>query len=83
MTLMHVCMQRVCDKHDPEFHPRFKQWADDYFLIKHRNERRGLGAGPVHAEQALPALFVPQGNHSCGDTTCWSSSTNSSCTWDN
>ena len=36
-------MQDVCDKHDPEFYPRFKKWADDYFLIKHRNERRGLG----------------------------------------
>ena len=36
-------MQEVCDRHDPEFYPRFKKWADDYFLIKHRNERRGLG----------------------------------------
>ena len=36
-------VQEVCDRHDPEFYPRFKKWADDYFLIKHRNERRGLG----------------------------------------
>ena len=35
--------QKVCDKHDESFHPRFKQWADDYFVIKHRGERRGLG----------------------------------------
>ena len=35
--------QAVCDKHDPEYHPKFKQWCDDYFLIKHRNERRGCG----------------------------------------
>jgi coproporphyrinogen III oxidase len=33
----------VCDKHDPAFYPRFKAWADDYFLCKHRNQRRGLG----------------------------------------
>lgn len=36
-------MQRVCDKHDPEYYPRFKQWADEYFYCKHRDQRRGLG----------------------------------------
>jgi coproporphyrinogen III oxidase len=25
------------------FYPRFKQWADDYFYIKHRQETRGIG----------------------------------------
>ena len=34
---------QVCDKHDPSYYPKFKQWADDYFLIPHRGERRGLG----------------------------------------
>ncbi len=33
----------MCDKHDAAFYPKFKAWADDYFLIKHRGERRGLG----------------------------------------
>jgi len=33
----------VCDKHDPEGYGKFKQWADEYFLIKHRGETRGLG----------------------------------------
>merc|ERR1711881_233731 len=32
-----------CDKHDPEYYQKFKKWADDYFLIKHRGETRGLG----------------------------------------
>lgn len=36
-------MQRVCDKHDPAYYPRFKQWADEYFYCKHRDQRRGLG----------------------------------------
>jgi ABC-type transport system substrate-binding protein len=39
----HGTYKGVCDRHDPAFYPRFKQWADDYFLIKHRGERRGLG----------------------------------------
>ncbi|MCO5595021.1 hypothetical protein L7F22_049058 [Adiantum nelumboides] len=39
----HQVQKEACDKFDPEFHPRFKKWCDDYFLIKHRGERRGIG----------------------------------------
>ncbi|XP_024358682.1 coproporphyrinogen-III oxidase 1, chloroplastic isoform X1 [Physcomitrium patens] len=39
----HQVQKQACDKHDPEFYPKFKKWCDDYFLIKHRGERRGLG----------------------------------------
>jgi len=39
----HGAYKAVCDKHDPEFYPRFKKWADEYFLIKHRGETRGIG----------------------------------------
>ncbi|KAI4305566.1 hypothetical protein L6164_028927 [Bauhinia variegata] len=39
----HSTQKRACDKFDPTFYPRFKKWCDDYFYIKHRSERRGLG----------------------------------------
>ncbi|KAL3575919.1 hypothetical protein D5086_021202 [Populus alba] len=39
----HSAQKKACDKFDPTFYPRFKKWCDDYFYIKHRGERRGLG----------------------------------------
>lgn len=39
----HKIQKQACDKFDPSFYPRFKKWCDDYFLITHRGERRGLG----------------------------------------
>jgi coproporphyrinogen III oxidase len=42
-AFFHRSLKEVCDRHDPEYYPRFKQWADDYFYIKHRDETRGIG----------------------------------------
>ena len=39
----HQTLKNVCDQHHEDFYPRFKQWADDYFYIKHRQETRGIG----------------------------------------
>ncbi|KAJ1267765.1 hypothetical protein BS78_07G083100 [Paspalum vaginatum] len=39
----HAVQKQVCDNFDPSFYPRFKKWCDDYFYIKHRGERRGVG----------------------------------------
>ncbi len=39
----HLALKEACDRHHPDFYPRFKTHADDYFFIKHRNETRGIG----------------------------------------
>lgn len=39
----HNELKKVCDKHDKNYYPKFKEWADNYFFIKHRNETRGIG----------------------------------------
>jgi coproporphyrinogen III oxidase len=39
----HRTHRAVLDRHDPAHYPRFKAWCDDYFFIRHRNERRGIG----------------------------------------
>jgi coproporphyrinogen III oxidase len=43
MKHFHGSYKEVCDKHDPAFYPKFKQNCDEYFMIKHRKETRGLG----------------------------------------
>jgi coproporphyrinogen III oxidase len=39
----HRTIKQACDRHDPGFYPRFKKWCDEYFLLKHRAEMRGVG----------------------------------------
>jgi coproporphyrinogen III oxidase len=39
----HAAFKAACDKHDPGYHSRFKEWCDEYFFIKHRGEARGVG----------------------------------------
>jgi coproporphyrinogen III oxidase len=39
----HAALKRACDTHDPAYHKRFKEWCDEYFFLKHRNEPRGVG----------------------------------------
>lgn len=43
MKHFHTVYKEVCDRHDPNYYRKFKQWADEYFFIPHRGERRGLG----------------------------------------
>ncbi|WP_420564449.1 oxygen-dependent coproporphyrinogen oxidase [Thalassobaculum sp.] len=39
----HAGLKAACDKHDPEYYPKFKKWCDEYFHLKHRDEPRGIG----------------------------------------
>ena len=39
----HSTLKKACDIHNSEYYQRFKAWCDDYFFIKHRGERRGVG----------------------------------------
>ena len=43
MKHFHKTLKEACDKHDKSYYGKFKKWCDDYFLIPHRNERRGVG----------------------------------------
>lgn len=42
-ALFHGAFQRACDRHDPAYYPKFKEWCDRYFFLPHRNEARGAG----------------------------------------
>ena len=39
----HGTLRAACDPHGAALYPEFKRSCDDYFLIPHRGERRGVG----------------------------------------
>jgi coproporphyrinogen III oxidase len=39
----HSELKKVCDKHHPRYYRDYKEWADNYFFIRHRQECRGIG----------------------------------------
>ncbi|MBC7654041.1 MAG: oxygen-dependent coproporphyrinogen oxidase [Oligoflexus sp.] len=59
----HQHLKNICDKYSLDFYPKFKNWADDYFFIKHRNETRGIGGifydrlTPMNTEISWEQIF--------------------------
>jgi len=42
-THFHKICKDACDKHHPEFYPKYKKQCDEYFWNTHRGEGRGIG----------------------------------------
>jgi coproporphyrinogen III oxidase len=43
VKFFHRQLKATCDRFQPSYYPEFKNWADDYFYIPHREETRGVG----------------------------------------
>jgi coproporphyrinogen III oxidase len=39
----HLALKKLCDDFHPAYYTKFKDWADNYFFIPHRQETRGVG----------------------------------------
>ncbi len=39
----HRLAKEACTPFGDDVYPRYKQWCDEYFFLKHRNEPRGIG----------------------------------------
>lgn len=64
----HQTAREACEPFGEDVYPRYKQWCDEYFFLKHRNETRGVGGlffddlNEPDFEQAF-AFMQSVGNH--------------------
>jgi coproporphyrinogen III oxidase len=62
----HATCKHALDAHGEALHPRFAQWAKDYFYIPHRKSERGVGGiffdylrgNPLHPNDLASAFAV-------------------------
>ena len=66
----HGALKDCCDRHDESYYPKFKSWCDDYFLIKHRGERRGIGGIFFDDLNDKPADEIFKFSTDCAGTVC-------------
>ncbi len=67
----HRTARAACAPHGSDLYPRFKQWCDEYFYLKHRGEPRGIGgiffddyntgdfAGSFAFQRSIGDAFLP------------------------
>ena len=68
MKHFHGTYKAVCDRHDPAYYDKFKKWCDDYFLISHRGERRGLGGIFFDDQNDRPAETIFEFSKECANS---------------
>ncbi len=39
----HTAVRDLCAPYGSEVYPQYKQWCDEYFFLRHRDEERGVG----------------------------------------
>lgn len=66
----HKTLKQACDAHHREYYPTFKNWCDEYFYLKHRQEPRGVGGIFFDYQDGIGSLY--RASNSCGSAAAHS-----------